>query len=294
MAGPALLRLVRWPGVLTAAADAATASLLFPCGPLRTAAVTGAAALIYAGGTVLNDAADADRDRSLHPERPLPRGEASRGAALVFGAVLLGAGVGAAAFAGEASLRAFAAVAGAVLLYDFLLKRWGAAGVVGMGLCRGGSVLAAALSSPGFGDILREQPGRALLVPLPWFLHGAAVTAASLLEESPRARRLLPAAAAGILLPVALAFPLLQVPHEMAAGPAIAAAAILTLFLGRAVTNATTGEGPARAWIVVREGVFAFLLLDATVLALRGRAVESAVAIALWAVARWVLVSRRS
>jgi len=294
VAGSALLRLVRWPGVLTAAADAATASVLFPCGPARAAAVTAAAGLLYAGGVVLNDAADAERDRLLHPERPIPRGEVSRGAALLLGTALLGAGIGAAAFAGEDSLRAFAAVAGAVLLYDFLLKRRAAAGVLGMALCRGGSVLAAALSGPHFGEILREQPGRALLVPLPWFLHGAAVTAASLLEESRRARGLLPVAAAGMLLPAALAFPLLQIEGEMHAGLAIAAAAVLTLLLGRAVAAAGAGDGPARPGILVREGVFAFLLLDATVLALRGRAVESGAALALWAAARWALARRRS
>ena len=294
MPAPALLRLVRWPGVITAAADAATASLLFPCTAAKTASVVGAAALLYAGGVVLDDAVDAERDGALHPERPIPRGEVSRGAALVLGALLLGAGVGAAAFAGEDALRAYAAIAGAVLLYDFALKRAAIAGVLGIGLCRGGSVLAAALSSPSFAQLLAERPGRALLVPLPWFLHGAAVTAASLLEESPRARRLLPLAAVGVLLPAVLAFPLLAHPGASQEGLALVAAAVLTLSLGRVLATAPAREGKAVAGALVREGVFAFLLLDATVLALRGRAWESGAAMALWLVLRFALAGKRS
>lgn len=298
MPAPALalapLRLVRWPGVITAAADAAAASLLFPCTVAKTVSVASAAALLYAGGVVLDDAVDADRDRTLHPDRPIPRGEVSRGAALVLGALLLGAGVGAAALAGEDALRAYAAVAGAVLLYDFALKHVGVLGVLGIGLCRGGSVLAAALSSPSFAQLLAERPGRALLVPLPWLLHGAGVTAASLLEESPRARTLLPFAAVGVLLPAVLAFPLLSYPGEAHEGLALVAAAVLTLALGRVLAGAPGREGKAVAGALVREGVFGFLLLDAAILALRGRAWEAGAAMALWAVLRFALSRERS
>ncbi|MCK6481583.1 MAG: UbiA family prenyltransferase [Planctomycetes bacterium] len=294
MSAPALLRLLRWPGILTAAADAATVALLLPCGPARAAAAAGAAALLYAGGVVLNDAADAGRDRLLHPSRPLPAGEVSRGAAAAFGAALLLAGIGAGFLAGRASGLAFAGVAGAVLAYDLLLKRWGPAGVLGMGLCRGGSALAAALSSPAFGDLLLDRPGRALLVPLPWLLQGAAVTAASLLEDSPRRRALLPAAAAGILLPTMLLFPLLAVPGSRAAAAAIAAAALLTFALGRALAEARFAATPAAAGAVVREGVFGFLLLDAAALGVRGLAEEAAAAILLWIALRALLARRRS
>ena len=44
----------------------------------------------------------------------------------------------------------------------------------------------------------------------------------------------------------------------------------------------------------MREGVFAFLLLDAIVLAVRGRAWESAAAMAVWLGSRWLLSKRRS
>jgi 4-hydroxybenzoate polyprenyltransferase len=280
--------------VITAAADAGTASLLFYCTPGRTAAVVAAASLVYAGGAALNDAADAERDRALHPGRPVPSGAVGRRAAAAFGAALLAAGVGAAAFAGAASLGAYAGVAALAAAYDLLLKRWGPAGVLAMGLCRGGSVLAAALSSPAFADRLDGAPGRALLLPLPWLLQGAAVTAASLLEESPRGRALAPFAAAGVLLPTALVFALLPEPGAAGAGFAIAAAALLTFSLGRALVRPSGDRPGAAASAVVREGVFGFLLLDAAVLGVRGRWWESAGAIAVWIGLRLALAGRRS
>lgn len=294
MPAPPLLRLVRWPGTLTAAADAAAVSAVFFCTLPATLSVAAAAALLYAGGVVLNDAADADRDRTLHPGRPIPSGAAGRGAALGFGFALLLAGVAASLPAGKAAAIGYGGVAAAILLYDFLLKRWGPAGVLGMGLCRGGSVLAAALSSPAFEERLLAVPGRALLVPLPWLLMGAAVTAASLLEESPRRRALLPAAAAGILLPVALSFPLLAAEGEPGVGLAIAPAAILTFALGRSLAAPGAPDGPAAAGAVVREGVFGFLLLDSAVLALFGLGTASVAAIALWIALRLLLAGRRS
>jgi hypothetical protein len=291
-----LLRLVRWPGVITAAADAATASALFYCTFGRSASVAAAAALVYAGGAVLNDVADAERDRTLHPGRPIPSGAVGRRAAAILASVLLVAGVGLAALAGAASAAVYAGVAAAAVAYDLLLKRWGPAGVLAMGLCRGGSVLAAALSSPAFQDRLEGDPGRALLLPLPWLLQGAAVTAASLLEESPRARSLAPAAAAGVLLPTALviAFVAAPVPGESSPGLAIAAAALLTFVLGRALVAAPGDRPAASAGAVVREGVFGFLLLDAAVLATRGIERGALGAIGAWIVLRFALASRRS
>jgi 4-hydroxybenzoate polyprenyltransferase len=213
---------------------------------------------------------------------------------MAFGGIFLAAGIGAAAAAGSASLAAFAGVAVAAFLYDFALKRLGLLGALILGLCRGGSVLAAALTSPTFEALLRDRPGRALLLPLPWLLQGVAVTAASLLEESPRGRALAPAAAAGILLPSALAFPLLAVPGERSLGFAIAAVALFTYVLGRALARSRLGTGTEAVGAVVREGVFGFLLLDATVLGLRGAAWPSAGAVALWMALRVVLRSNRS
>ena len=40
----------------------------------RALAVAGASCLLYAAGMLWNDVADAERDRELHPQRPLPSG----------------------------------------------------------------------------------------------------------------------------------------------------------------------------------------------------------------------------
>jgi 4-hydroxybenzoate polyprenyltransferase len=283
--------------VLTAAADAGCAAILFPCTPWKTASVVAAGALVYAGGVVLNDVADAETDRARHSTRPIPSGEISRRAASAFAICLLAAGLGAASGAGPGPMLAYAGVAAAALAYDFLLKRFGLGGALAMGLCRGGNVLAAALSSPAFADRLANAPGRALLFALPWLLHGFAVTAASLLEESPRRRALVPFAAAGILLPTVLRFALVPTfLPDRGAGPALAlvAVALLTLGLGRAVARCRAEPTAQTVGGLVREGVFGFLLLDATVLGHQGRTWPAAAALALWAVVRVLLRSRRS
>ncbi|MCE9637643.1 MAG: UbiA family prenyltransferase [Planctomycetes bacterium] len=111
---PALLRLVRWPGAVTAAGNTAACFLLAhrPGSPGGTSAAVGAiggAALVYAGGVVLNDVADAERDRTLHPSRPIPAGLVDRASALKFGLALLAAGVASTAFLANPAAAAVAA-----------------------------------------------------------------------------------------------------------------------------------------------------------------------------------------
>jgi len=291
----ALLRLVRWPGVLTASADAFTAAWLFTgCATPHLFAVCAAAALIYAGGVVLNDVADAGRDRALHPERPLPSGTVSRGAAAVFGSVLIVAGIGVSAVAGMASLMAFTAVAIAVVAYDFALKKVGIGGAIGMGLCRGGSALAAALASPSFRDMVEAVPAQSVKLALPWFLLAVAVTAASLLEESVRRRSLAHWAAAGMAAAPALGAVILATHGDPSTALAVLPWLLFVGALGARVAPIRRDNTPLAMGMLVREGVFGFLLLDATVLAARGHFAMAAGMTALWALLRWVLRTRRS
>jgi hypothetical protein len=282
-----LARLVRWPGVATAAGDAAAVSLvLLPCAAATTLACAAAAGLVYAGGVVLNDAADAGRDATLHPDRPLPRGEVSRGAAAALGGALLVAGVGAGLAAGRDAGLAYAGVAAAAVAYDLGLKRWGATAILAMAACRGGSVLAAGL---GTGLLQDLSANRAVGLLLPWAVHGAAVTAASLLEESPRARALLPLAGAGIVAGPALGAVLAGSSPFGLAGPALLAAVA-----GLAVAAGRRGDARAAAATLVREGVFGFLLLDAAVLAAAGRLPHAGAFLLAWAALRALLARRRS
>ena len=145
-----LLLLTRAPLAATAVANGALGVLVvWPVGRVDAPAALVAlafglaSALLYAAGMALNDVFDLERDRRLHPQRPLPSGRVSRrtgallGAGLLAGGVALGAAL-AGALAGRvlAGLLAGGAVAAAVLSYDGLLKRWTAPGSLAMGACR--------------------------------------------------------------------------------------------------------------------------------------------------------------
>ena len=144
-----LLKLVRFPLVLTAAADSVTGALLFseeaghlqPHFLVHLGFLGVCSAFLYMGGMALNDAADADRDRALHPDRPIPSGEISAGGAALFGLLLLFAGIALVAWHGEIPLVIAAVIAFGILLYDYFLKRWSLSGALTMGLIRAGNLL---------------------------------------------------------------------------------------------------------------------------------------------------------
>src|SRR2546422_10091209 len=98
-----LFKLTRFPLVFTAAADSAVGAALAGSDLLHSTAwisAVVASSLLYAGGMVLNDVADLDRDRRIHPERPLPSGRVDAGTAGLFATVLLFLAVAAATFGG--------------------------------------------------------------------------------------------------------------------------------------------------------------------------------------------------
>jgi len=91
--------------------------------------------LLYSGGMVLNDAADAAFDREHKKERPIPSGRVTSRpawtgglAALILGSVLC-------VFLGGASLGFTALLVAAILAYDLYHKPWAGAVFV-MGACR--------------------------------------------------------------------------------------------------------------------------------------------------------------
>jgi UbiA prenyltransferase family len=104
--------------------------------------IVAAGVCLYAGGMVLNDFADRREDAVRRPERPLPRGDIAPTAALLLGALLLGAGCALspvpAWHAGMAAL---------VLCYDFASKHNALAGALTMGLLRGCNLAAAAVAA---------------------------------------------------------------------------------------------------------------------------------------------------
>jgi 4-hydroxybenzoate polyprenyltransferase len=118
-----------WTNVLAgmAAAGGPVDTPLF----LRTAL---AVSLFYVGGMFLNDAFDAGSDAGLRPERPIPRGDVSRGEAYVIGTVLIAAGV-LLVSTSPVTLALALVLAAAIVFYDSWHKGVAIAPLV-MGLCR--------------------------------------------------------------------------------------------------------------------------------------------------------------
>lgn len=91
--------------------------------------------LLYSGGMILNDAADAGWDRENRKERPIPRGDISVGTAWSGGLLLMIMGGGFMSPLGGASAPLVTALAVCILAYDLYHKQW-AGSVIVMGACR--------------------------------------------------------------------------------------------------------------------------------------------------------------
>ncbi len=82
-----------------------------------------ALSLFYVGGMWLNDAFDAELDARERAGRPIPQGEISRRTVFHVGFTLLVAGILASLFIGQTAALVGVALAGGVVLYDWLHKR---------------------------------------------------------------------------------------------------------------------------------------------------------------------------
>ncbi len=93
-------------------------------------ALAGFAAGFFVAGAamVFNDYADREIDAINAPERPIPSGVVSPEAALAYGALLVLAGLAAAAYTGSGTLAAASLAAASALLYDFWGKKTGLPG----------------------------------------------------------------------------------------------------------------------------------------------------------------------
>lgn len=140
----AYAELVRLPNIFTAIADVVMGFLFvreYAPGDARLLGMLiAASALLYAGGTVLNDVFDYRVDLEQRPERPLPSGRISRAAARRLGATLLLLGIAAAWLASYFLATYLPGVvatllAGCILLYDAWAKRT-PLGPLAMGGCR--------------------------------------------------------------------------------------------------------------------------------------------------------------
>jgi 4-hydroxybenzoate polyprenyltransferase len=144
------LRLVRISNLPTAISNILAGWLVVNAAwspPLVVVALVVGSALIYMAGMVLNDWFDRQTDRDERPERPIPTGKVSAGAALWLGIALLFSGwavllITALALAPAASCTGGERLAGSasllvvmVVAYDAVVKRT-IAGPLVMGACR--------------------------------------------------------------------------------------------------------------------------------------------------------------
>ena len=107
-----------------------------------------ALSLFYVGGMYLNDAFDASIDARERAERPIPLGEVGRGTVFGLGFAMLALGALIAFALGMAAGLAGLALAGAVVLYDWLHKRTALSPVI-MGVCRMLTYVTAAFAAGG-------------------------------------------------------------------------------------------------------------------------------------------------
>lgn len=147
----AYLQLFRLPNVFTALADIALGFWLthedFEHWAIL-AVLMCASGVLYTAGMVLNDVFDLDADTRLRPERPLPSGRIDSAWARWLGFELLLTGIVLGCLAGYLAGTLWpsvtsAALAAAVLLYDYVLKRTPVAPLA-MGACRTLNVLVGA------------------------------------------------------------------------------------------------------------------------------------------------------
>ncbi len=251
------LELLRPANVVTAVADVlAGYAIAGRPAPALLPWLMAATACLYGGGVVLNDVFDRRLDAVERPERPIPSGRVSAGAAAAVGGGLLAAGVACAAAATAAAGLIAAATAALVLLYDGLSKRHGLLGPLNMGACRGLNLLLGIAAAPA----VLGHAWPLAIIPL---VYISAVTLVSRGEVHGGKR-----GAAGLALislgGVIVALTVLAA----AAGPGrIAALAVLLLLTWRVVPpfwRVYREPQPGLIRQAVRAGVLSLVLVDAT------------------------------
>ncbi|MFD1144229.1 UbiA-like protein EboC [Larkinella insperata] len=139
----ALLRLTRPANLITAIADVMAGMaiagyfLILDADPAPVVWLCLSTVGLYGGGVVFNDVFDAELDAVERPERPIPSGQVSLGAATSLAVILLAIGIAAAWMVNPTAGWLAVAIAVASLVYDKFGKHNAILGPLNMGLCRG-------------------------------------------------------------------------------------------------------------------------------------------------------------
>lgn len=228
-----------------------------------------ASALLYAGGTTLNDYFDAEVDAEERPERPIPSGRVSRATALTLGTALLVSGVSVAFVAAGFSAGFVAAlVALVVVLYDGPLKG-GPAGFLAMGTARGLNVTLGFASTSAI-DLHTTMPVTVppwlFVVPAAVALYVAAFTYMAAREATGVDRRAVVVAATGAAMvapvPPVVAFNL-ETELVLVAVSALLAGVFIA-WTGRALRRAYRDPSPEVVGPAIGTCVLALIVLDAS------------------------------
>ncbi|MFG1776994.1 SCO3242 family prenyltransferase [Micromonospora sp. NPDC049048] len=159
-----LAELVRAPAALSVPGDVVAGAAAAGALGRRTPALAAASVLLYWAGMAANDWADRRLDAVERPERPIPSGRVTPGAALGLAAGLTAAGVALATAAGGRRAATVAVpLAAAVWGYDLAAKST-AAGPAVMAACRGLDVLLGATG----GRALRAVPAAVTVAAHTW------------------------------------------------------------------------------------------------------------------------------
>ncbi|WP_422647583.1 SCO3242 family prenyltransferase [Actinoalloteichus caeruleus] len=262
-----LAELVRLPAALSVLGDTAVGAAAAgrPLTGRRLGLPLSSAAL-YLAGMALNDWADRDLDAVERPERPIPSGLISPGAALGVATTLTGAGLALAALGGgRDALRIAVPLAASVWTYDTLLKNTPAA-PLGMAVCRGLDVLLGA----GARSARAAAPGALAMA-----AHTAGVTTLAQGEVHGTSR-----VAAGVALTTTTASTALAVLGPARGGwhraGAVLAAAGYARTVGGAQLTAARDTSAANARAATGVGIRGMIPLQAALVARRGSLAVSA------------------
>lgn len=264
------LKLTRFPLVFTAVADSVAGYWIASPTPdvSRMVALGSASACFYSAGMVFNDVADADRDRTLHPQRPIPAGRVHRRSALAFGSILSAMGLVCVTLVSLKTLLAAVGLLFSILLYDFVFKNVASLGPLAMGTCRFANFsLGMASAFPGFDWV----------PPSLLFVYVVTLTLISTLEEKPSRWG---CAVLGVLLGVVSMTPILLEGAPIPPMGWILGSGLGLFLIGQVVwtLNDLTRE---RILSLVRWGVLSIIPFDALLVCLAGHGLAAVGVLAL-------------
>ena len=258
---------------------------VFPAGStLVTLGLTvGSGVLLYSGGMILNDVADASTDRVERPGRPIPSGRVSVRTGAILSMVCFGLAWALARCTTQNAALVALCIVVLAQAYDFIhtRSRWS---VVLLGLCRAGLYLLAAAAFSQASPIAEWQPPRAVLIAaagLAVYIVGFSLIARHEAQRGTRASigaggaiALLAVAAAGV--PILVAAPR----QRLQESTVMVAVALAALILAQFAAAFAGRRGRLRA--AVMQWIASISLIDATLAAAFGSPAVAGLCLGCW------------